>query len=335
MDASLAEPPPSPEHPTTTDPAPERDAAVVVSGLRKRFGALDVLDGLDLVVPTGSIFGFLGPNGAGKTTTIRALLGLVRADGGTMRILGHDVPAALPELRGRIGVVIDRPTPYPALSGRRNLQVVADLTGGNRTVHDRIDPVLSLVGLDRAADRPASGYSFGMRQRLALAMALLPRPQLLILDEPANGLDPAGQQDLRRVLAEARDDGVTLLLSSHLLGEVQTLCDHVAILDRGRCIRAGTVDELLTEVHPAWLVDPGPDGAAAAEVLRAAGLHVVAADGTRLLVEADEPGWITWHLGNAGIWLRELRPSGRDLESIFLSLTATADRGHGGAGGAR
>ena len=292
-------------------------AAVDIRGLVKRYDGRAVLDGLDLDVPAGSIFGFLGPNGSGKTTTIRALLGLVRADAGELRILGKRVPAGLVGLRGRVGAVVDRPALYPPLSGRRNLEVVAGMLGGRG--QDRIEELLALVGLDDAAGRAVSAYSYGMRQRLALAAALLPRPALLVLDEPATGLDPAGRRQLREVFRGIRATGATLFISSHLLAEVELTCDRVAILDRGRIVEEGDTAALL-QGPGCWNVGIGDaDPAAARAALAAAGLTVV--DGVALCVETEAPAEITRALAGAGIWLEELRPARRRLEELFLQLT--------------
>jgi ABC-2 type transport system ATP-binding protein len=319
--------------------ASNQPAAVRVRGLVKRYGDVAAVDGLDLDIPAGSIFGFLGPNGAGKTTTIRVLLGLVRRDAGDIEVLGRPVPSGLAELRGRIGAVVDRPAIYPPLSGRANLAVIADTLGKRRASRQRIDRLLDLVGLTAAgperrptstpADRRTSGYSFGMRQRLALAAALLPEPDLLILDEPANGLDPAGQQELRRVLRAVRDGGATLLISSHLLAEVEQICDHVAIIDAGRLVRAGPTCELLGTSTPTWVVGVGADTASAYAALAGAGFAVRPNGAVRseLLVEAADPRRITYTLAQAGVWLDRLERHRVALEDVFLRLTAnTAGR---------
>ncbi len=291
--------------------------AVSVSGLVKRYGEVAALDGLDLDVPGGSIFGFLGPNGAGKTTTLRALLGLVRPDAGRMQVLGVDVPAGLARLRGRVGAVVEAPAPYPPLSGRANLKVMADLSGGRG--RDEVEAMLELVGLAGAGRKPVSQYSLGMRQRLALAGALMGRPELLVLDEPANGLDPAGQQALRQVLRGARDAGATLVISSHQLGEVEELCDHVAILRAGRLVWSGATETLLSRPRT-WQVALGAvDPADAAAVLAAAGVRVLST--SPLTAECADPAQITRVLGEAGMWLGGLEPVRAGLEDVFLHLT--------------
>lgn len=291
-----------------------------MQGLRKRFGPVQALDGLDLNVPVGTICGFLGPNGAGKTTTIRALLGLIRPDEGEVQVLGHQIPTGLVDLRGHVGAIVDQPAVYPPLSGKANLQLVSRMRGTT----GQIDEVLDLVGLSEAAQRRTSTYSFGMRQRLALAAALLGEPELLILDEPASGLDPAGQRDLHQILEDIRSRGATLLISSHMLAEVEMLCDYIAIIDRGRLIATGRTADLLgsTAATVTWVVEVSSgQGVNAASTLSAAGLNVTAVDDATVHVEAEDPAWVTYHLGTHGIWLRGLLATAKDLRSLFLELT--------------
>jgi len=301
---------------------------VQVRALVKHFGDQPALDGLDLDVPAGSIFGFLGPNGAGKTTAIRALLGLLRPDSGTVEVLGSPVPDRLVELRGRVGAVVDQPALYPPLSARANLRVVADMAGAGP---GDVDTLLDLVGLASTGKKAVSKFSYGMRQRLALACALVGRPELLLLDEPANGLDPAGQLALRSLLRSVRDSGSTLVISSHLLSEVEQLCDHVAIIDRGRPVWAGRTAQLLDRPRQ-WRVDLGAaDPGTAAAALAAAGIRVLAGAtvaGTSaseqpgvLTVEADDGALVTYTLGMAGIWIRGLEQVRIGLEEIFLQIT--------------
>src|SRR3712207_4256130 len=201
------------------------------------------LDDLDLLVETGGVHGFLGPNGSGKTTSIRVLLGLVQADSGTARLFDRPVPASLPDVIGHVGALVETPLFFPNFSGRRNLQLLAEVAGLPRT---RVEECLEIVDLrDRAADR-FKGYSLGMKQRLGIAAALLKAPQLLILDEPSNGLDPAGIRDVRELIRRlGRDGRTTVLLSSHLLAEIQQVADHVSILAGGRCVASGPVNEVL------------------------------------------------------------------------------------------
>ncbi len=297
------------------------DTAVATRALRKTYrsvrGRQVAVVGLDLDVPTGGVHGFLGPNGSGKTTTIRMLLGLVRPDSGSMTLFGQAVPERLPEVIGRVGAIVESPKLFPAFSGRRNLTLLADAIGAPRT---RVDEVLDETGLaDRADDRYAS-YSLGMKQRLAIAATLLKSPDLLIFDEPTNGLDPAGIHEIRRTMRRLADGGRTVLVSSHILAEVEQVADTVSIIGRGRLLASGTVADVIGERTAAVRVGvPQPERAAAA--LHAAGLQV-RPDGTRLLVEGEpEPARITWLLAQQGLWVHELTPVRAGLEQVFLELT--------------
>ncbi len=216
--------------------------AVQTLGLGKRFGSRAALVDVDLEVPRGCAFGFLGPNGAGKTTLIRLLLGLAAPSAGRMRLLGRELPTGSTEALARVGAIIEEPRFHPHLSGRENLAVHAAARG--RDAHDRIDGALARVGLTARGDERVKTYSLGMRQRLGIARCLLADPELLILDEPMNGLDPAGIGELRELIRALVDEGRTVLLSSHLLDEVQRTCDAAAIIDDGRVIAQGTLDEL-------------------------------------------------------------------------------------------
>jgi ABC-2 type transport system ATP-binding protein len=277
--------------------------------------------GLDLTVPAGGVFGFLGPNGAGKTTTIRCLLGLVRPTGGRTTVLGADSQASLPRVIGRIGSIVEAPALYPGFSGRRNLLLLGRPQGiGSR----RVDQVLEQVGLaERAADL-VKGYSQGMRQRLGIGAALLKDPELLILDEPANALDPAGIKEVRDLLRRLGDEGRTVFVSSHILSEVQHTSDRVAILARGRAVASGPVREVLTAGRSGRLVLGLPEaererGIAA---LHRAGFRATP-DGDRILVEAskERAGTVTKTLATTGIYLTELREEEVSLEDVFLQLT--------------
>jgi ABC-2 type transport system ATP-binding protein len=285
------------------------------------------LDGLDLVVDSGGVHGFLGPNGSGKTTSIRVLLGLVTPDGDPdIRLLDRPVPAGLPDVIGGVGALVETPLFFPGFSGRLNLQLLAEAAGVPRS---RVEECLEIVDLtDRAADR-FKGYSLGMKQRLGIAAALLKSPRLLILDEPSNGLDPAGIRDVRELIRRlGRDGRTTVLLSSHLLAEIQQVCDSVSILARGRCVATGPVSEVLARGSSGALRIRVPDAATAAAVLRAADFAVSppeTPDGRTLLVHsAPAPGDITRTLSEQGIYLEELTPVAADLESAFLALTGDA-----------
>jgi len=224
-----------------TSPTPE--LAIETRGLGKRFGARAALDSVDLEVPRGVAFGFLGANGAGKTTLIRLLLGLAKPTSGTMRLLGHDLPGGSAAALARVGAIIEEPRFHPHLSGRENLHVHA--AARDRAAHDRIDGAIARVGLAARGDEKVKTYSLGMRQRLGVARCLLSDPELLILDEPMNGLDPAGILEFRHLIRELVGEGRTVLLSSHLLDEVEKTCDVVAIVDEGHVVAQGTIHEIV------------------------------------------------------------------------------------------
>jgi ABC-2 type transport system ATP-binding protein len=276
------------------------------------------IDHLDLVVPEGGVFGFLGPNGSGKTTTIRCLLGLVRPTSGTIRLLGQTVPRGLAVALRSVGSAVENAAFLPTMSAREQVRLLAAIDG---IPARRADDALERVGLGPRAGDTVKGYSLGMRQRLALAVALLKDPALLVLDEPANGLDPAGMRDIRQLLRTLGDEGRTVFLSSHLLSEVEQTCDRVAILSRGRCVLTAGVRELLHERGAAWLVRVREeDTASALAGLAHAGLdaHRV---GVHLRVRADDGAAISRTLAGAGVWLTELRQEESHLEDLFLDLT--------------
>ena len=211
--------------------------------LTKRFGKLVAVDELNLEIHRGEVFGFLGPNGAGKTTTIGMMVGLIKPTGGRVKIFGLDIKNNLPNILPRVGVVMDYPAFYPYLSGRDNLRLLARVTGGIND--DRIEQVLEIVELASRAKDKYQTYSHGMKQRVGIACALLHDPEFLILDEPASGLDPAGMKDIRELIARLGQEGRTIFLSSHLLHEVEQVCDHMAIIKQGKIIAQGGVTELL------------------------------------------------------------------------------------------
>jgi ABC-2 type transport system ATP-binding protein len=308
-------------------------AAIEVRGLHKSYRrgrrpAERALDGLDLRVEAGGVHGFLGPNGSGKTTTIRILLGLARADGGEVRVLGQEVPARLPDVVGSVGALVENPLFLPGMSGRAQLQLLARSVGIPRT---RVEEVLEVVRLRDRADDRVKGYSLGMKQRLGIAAALLKDPRLLVLDEPSNGLDPAGMKEMRDLVRELGTGGRTVFLSSHLLGEVQQVCDRVSIVSRGRCLVQGPVTEVLQAHQRAGVVVAVDDPNGAYAVLRDAGYDVYGLPDGRLQVgttgrRVDDPATITRLLGERGLWLRELRREAADLESAFLEIVG-ADGG--------
>lgn len=315
--------------------------AVATRGLRKSFrtlrGTRVAVHGLDLDVPAGGVHGFLGPNGSGKTTTIRMLLGLTPADGGTMHIFGTQVPQRLPSVVARVGAIVETPKFFPTFSGERNLRLLADAIGTPRA---RVGEVLDSVGLGgRGHDRFRS-YSLGMKQRLAIAATLLKSPDLLIFDEPTNGLDPAGISEIRQTMRRLGDEGRTVLVSSHILSEIEQIADTVSIIGRGRVLAQGSVAGLIGgggETVEVGVPHPG----AAVRILREAGFSAEwmarptghdAADALRrydaseesglLTVTGAEPAEISRLLGEQGLWVERLVASRRGLEQIFLELTA-------------
>jgi ABC-2 type transport system ATP-binding protein len=286
---------------------------------RRRKPAQKAVDGLDLVVESGGVHGFLGPNGSGKTTTIRKLLGMVRAEAGELRLFDRPVPSALPEVIGDVGALVEIPLFFPTFSGRRNLELLAITAGVDGA---RVDEVLATVGLlDRSSDN-VKGYSLGMKQRLGIAAALLKRPQLLILDEPTNGLDPAGMVEMRELIRGLGADGrTTVFLSSHLLGEVEQVCDHVTILARGRCVVSGRVDEVLASRQTGDLRLRVADPEGARGVLEGAGLTMTSMGDAWRVHGVDDPSELTRLLAEHGHFLSELAPIAADLETVFLDLT--------------
>jgi ABC-2 type transport system ATP-binding protein len=315
-------------HRLTSEPAPRPAGgwAVEVRGLTKRFGTRTAVDDVDLFVPQGSAFGYLGPNGAGKTTLIRVLLGLTRADHGTMSLLGVPVPAQRGRALARVGAIVDEPRFHGHLTGRENLKILAAARGGG--AKDQIGPALDRTRLTQRADDKVSAYSMGMRQRLGLAACLLADPQLLILDEPMNGLDPAGMHEMRDMLRGLVDEGRTVVLSSHLLDEVERTCDAVAIVDHGQVIRQGPIDELTGAGAAAVEVqcsDP-PAAASALSPGTIASRVAVSEDGlTVTLVPGqarEQAAEIARRLVEARISLYSLRPTHASLEDWFLSVTS-------------
>src|ERR1700683_435311 len=321
----------------STAPSPARHAAVSFErpaggwavethGLTKRFGSNVAVNGVELRVPRGSAFGYLGPNGAGKTTLIRTLLGLTRANGGTTSPLGLPVPAERSKALAGVGAIVDEPRFHAHLTGRDNLRLLAAARGGDAA--KRIAPSLERVGLTERADHKVASYSMGMRQRLGVASCLLGDPKLLILDEPMNGLDPAGMHQMREMIVGLGAEGRTVMLSSHLLDEVERTCDAVAIVDRGRVIRQGPIDELIRTAGAASVqvdcADPAraarlidEAGIAAGTSLTDAGLTVaLPAAASRELV-AD----INRRLVGAGISVYGLQEIRASLEDWFLSVT--------------
>ena len=300
--------------------------AVETHGLTKRFGSNIAVNGVELLVPRGCAFGYLGPNGAGKTTLIRTLLGLTHADGGTMALLGIPVPSQRERALARVGAIVDEPRFFAHLTGNENLHFLAAARG--RAAETRIAPALARVGLTARADHKVASYSMGMRQRLGVAACLLGDPELLILDEPMNGLDPAGMHEMRDMIENLVDEGRTVMLSSHLLDEVERTCDAVAIVDRGQVVRQGSIDELVRGAGIVVRVDcSDPVGAsrtiesagiAAGSTLGETGLLVTLKQGASRDVIAEINRLLVAE-GQSVYGLGEVRAS---LEDWFLSVTS-------------
>ncbi len=298
--------------------------AIETRDLTKQYGPVKAVDSLSLGVRQGEIYGFLGPNGAGKTTTLRMLLGLIEPTGGEISLMGS-APGS-PETLAKIGSMIETPAFYPFLSGHDNLRMLADYTGAARS---RIGEVLEQVDLASRAKDPFRTYSLGMKQRLGVAAALLKDPPLLMLDEPTNGLDPAGMADMRQLIRRLGNDGRTVLLSSHLMTEVEQVCDRVGVIARGRIVAEGTVDDLRGDARLLIRVDQ-PD-AARTILIGLPGVAGVEVDQGSLRVtthrdvDIDEAR-LNRRLVEAGIGVRELRSDRRSLEEIFLTLTGGEER---------
>jgi ABC-2 type transport system ATP-binding protein len=290
---------------------------------RLRGGRTLALDRLELDVTEGGVFGFLGPNGAGKTTTIRCLLGLVRPTGGRCRLLGADPQKHLARVIHRVGSIVETPALYPRFSGRRNLALLGRLHGiGPKTVGQ----VLERVGLAGRADDLVKNYSQGMRQRLGIGAALLKDPEVLILDEPANGLDPAGIKEVRDLLRRLGSEGRTVFVSSHQLAEVQQTCDRVAILSRGRCVAAGPVGEVLARGRHEALIVRVEDLQAGLGALHEAGLDARLDTGAiRVTLPISQGARVTEILASRGLYLSELRPEEVSLETVFLEITRESE----------
>jgi len=310
-----------------------RDAAggewvVETSGLTKRFGQRVAVDHVDLQIPRGSAFGYLGPNGAGKTTLIRILLGLTKADSGTMRLLGKPLPEGRAAALARVGAIVEEPRFHSHLTGRENLRIIA--AAREPDAHDRIDGALARVGLADRANERVSKYSLGMRQRLGVARALLADPELLILDEPTNGLDPAGIQEFRNMIRGFVDEGRTVVLSSHLLDEVEKICDALAIVDHGKVVWRGSVSEIAAGGESKTLLIQVDDQPRARE-LAAAHPSVASVNGTaeglsvEFVPDASPPevaADLNKRLVESGVAVYRLEPARVSLEERFLEITS-------------
>ena len=298
--------------------APSNGTVIETDALTKRYGSVVAVENLSLTVPKGGVFGLLGPNGSGKTTTMGMLLGLVKPSGGVFRLLGHE--GASPNILRRIGAIVETPAFYPYLSGRDNLRFFQGLSGKGST--KEIDDLLGRVDLLARANSKFSTYSFGMKQRLGIAYALLGDPELVFLDEPTNGLDPAGVAGVREFIADLGSSGRTVIMSSHILHEVEMVCERVAILVKGRLIAQGRVQELIEHREAVWLKTT--DDAAAAKVLAALPWvgEVATEDGGLVaktpLARALE---ISKTLADAHIYIHKLTPVTVSLEEYFLEVT--------------
>ncbi len=306
---------------------------IEVRGLVKRYGDLVAVDHVDLTVERGDVFGYLGPNGAGKTTSLRMMLGLIRPSAGSVRLFGRDPQLSVEALEGVAGFV-EAPSFYPYMSGRRNLELFAALDGGEAA--GRIEESLGIVGLaDRAKDR-VGGYSHGMRQRLGIAAALLRDPRLLLLDEPATGLDPGGMRDMRDLIRELSARGMTVLLSSHLLAEVEELCNRVAIVRSGSVAYQGSLADLRQQAGEGYRLRTSDEERARAVAAAQAGIAdvVATAEGIEFSVRDEAAvGALSLALIESGALIVELSPRHATLEDLFFRLTegepstAAADRG--------
>ena len=310
-------------------PGSEPGAPVQISNLTKSFGSFKAVDDLSFSVEPGRITGFLGPNGAGKTTTLRMALGLIKPTSGTATIGGRRY-ADLPRPLHTVGAALEATNFHPGRSGRDHLRVIAAAGG---FTDQRVDEMLELVGIPAAARKRAGGYSMGMRQRLGLAGALLGDPQVLILDEPANGLDPEGIRWLRGFLRHLAGEGKTVLISSHMLSEVEQTVDDVVIIANGRFVRQGTIGELRGRAR---VVVRTPSGERLTEALRRAGLQVEALPEGRYAVSTDDLIQVGDAAFSAGVPVHELRAEQADLEDLFFQLTENTNRnlGDGPGGGA-
>jgi len=298
------------------------DRPVEARGLVKRYGAIAAVDDVDLTVEPGDVYGFLGPNGAGKTTTLRILLGLIRPDEGTARLFGRDPQRDLPEALDGVAGFVETPYFYPYLSGRKNLELLAafDRDGGQA----RIDQLLELVDLSRRAHDRVGGYSQGMRQRLGVASSLVRDPLLLLLDEPTNGLDPGGMRDMRQLVARLSEEGITVLLSSHLLAEVEELCNRVAIIRTGHVVYEGALADLRAGAGASrYRLRTTDTSLARLMLLEHSNAREVTLDGDELTFSAaeDEVAAISRAIVGAGLGITALVPEQHSLESLFFELT--------------
>jgi ABC-type multidrug transport system ATPase subunit len=295
------------------------DIVLQTEHLKKYFNTVRAVEEVSLQVTRGEVFGFLGPNGSGKTTTIGMVLGLLHPTAGRVTLFGQEVTPGRNQALRRVGALVGSPALVPYLSARENLRLVAYLHPG--ISRQRIDQVLETVGLVEAADRRAEGYSSGMKQRLGLAMALCHQPELLILDEPTNGMDPAGMREMRTLLRSLAEQGVTVFLSSHLLHEVEQVCDRVAVLNKGHVVAQGPVKELLGKQQEVVRVRVTSPAEAAQRLQSLAGVTAIKPNGAYVDISGVTGEAVVRHLTSGGIVPSEVATSHPDLESLFLELT--------------
>jgi len=298
-------------------------SAIATDGLTKRFGSVAVVDQLALEVPAGSVFGFLGPNGSGKTTTIRMLLGLISPSDGEVELFGRPMPADADDVLPLVGALVEGPACYPWLTGQQNLERIdaAGPHGDRATRAARVSLALERVGLSAARDKKFKAYSLGMRQRLGLASALLRPRQMLILDEPTNGMDPQGTREIRHLIRELAADGTTVFLSSHLLAEIEQVCTHVAMMSLGRLITQGSL-AALQDANAASVEVTTGDVHLALDILRPEGIHAELADGhVRGLLGDERPEDLARAMVAAGVGLRGFVIQRPSLEDTFVALT--------------
>jgi ABC-type multidrug transport system ATPase subunit len=301
------------------------ELAIKTSQLTKRFGDQAAVDGIDLSVPKGSVFGFLGPNGSGKTTTIRMLLGLAEATEGTIELLGEEVPKRIEQILPKVGALVEGPAFYPFMSGRNNLLRIdaADRFADQKTTEARVESALNRVGLANAAKKKVHAYSLGMKQRLGLANALLKPRELLILDEPTNGLDPQGTREVRNLIRSLADEGITVFVSSHLLSEIEMLCSHVAVMSAGKIVAQGKIEDLRNE-EPTRLILATDEADSAIAVLKSEGLGKSRIRGLQIITEVEndfDVAALAAALVSKNIPIREIRLEKPSLEEKFVKLT--------------
>ncbi len=301
------------------------ELAIKTSQLTKQFGDQAAVDGIDLSVPKGSVFGFLGPNGSGKTTTIRMLLGLAEATNGDIELLGETVPKKIEVVLPKVGALVEGPAFYPFMSGRNNLLRIdaADRFADSSTTKQRVESALNRVGLANAANKKVHAYSLGMKQRLGLANALLKPRELLILDEPTNGLDPQGTREVRNLIRSLAEEGITVFVSSHLLSEIEMLCSHVAVMSAGKIVAQGAIEDLRNE-EPTRLIIQTEELDQATEILRKNEIGKIRIRGKQITCEvpADfDVATMNRALVSAGLSIEEIRLEKSSLEEKFVKLT--------------